>query len=90
MCPTLYGVDMVNERFSKGALLKGSAFAELLPELYMLNPLAILMTGYRHAVFYGTFLEPKYWAIFTVEALLVFAIGYRLYQRYDRRVIKFL
>ena len=89
MCPTLYGVDMVAERFSKSGALTGSAL-ELLPTLYMLNPLAILFTGYRHAIFYGTFLEGRYWLVLSAEAVLIFFIGYRIYQHFDRRVIKFL
>jgi ABC-type polysaccharide/polyol phosphate export permease len=88
-CPTLYGVDMVVERFTKGAL-KGAPIADILPTIYMMNPLAILFTGYRHAIFYGTFLEPKYWLLLSVESVVVFLAGYKLYQYFDRRVIKFL
>lgn len=88
-CPTLYGVDMVVARFTKG-VLKGAPIADILPKIYMMNPLAILFTGYRHAIFYGTFLEPRYWQVLTVEAVVVFLAGYRLYQYFDRRVLKFL
>jgi len=90
VCPTLYGVDMVQERFSKGALLHGSPLADLLPTLFMLNPLAILFTGYRDAIFYGRFLEPQHWAVLTLECLVVFMLGYRIFLYFDRRVIKFL
>ena len=90
MCPTLYGVDMVAERFTKGALFQGSALAELVPTLYMLNPLAILFTGYRDAIFYGRFLEPQHWAVLTLESTAVFLVGYRIFLYFDRRVIKFL
>lgn len=89
LCPTLYGVDMVAERFGGGAL-SGAPFAEMIPRLYMLNPLAILFTGYRDAIFYGTWLAPQHWILFSVQAVAMFAVGYRIFQHYDRRVIKFL
>ena len=88
-CPILYGVDMVEERFSKGAL-KGTLIAEWLPTVFSLNPIAVLLTGYREAVFYGRLMEPQAWAILVLESLLIFALGYRIFTYYDRRVIKFL
>lgn len=88
-CPTLYGVDMVVERFTKGAL-QGAPIADILPTIYMMNPLAILFTGYRHAIFYGTFMEPRHWALLTFEAAAMFVAGYKIYQYFDRRVLKFL
>jgi ABC-type polysaccharide/polyol phosphate export permease len=56
----------------------------------MMNPLAILFTGYREAIFYGRFLAGEHWVVLTVSSLIVFAIGYRVFQHFDRRVIKFL
>lgn len=88
-CPTLYGVDMVVERFTKGAL-RDAPIADILPTVYMWNPLAILFTGYRHAIFYGTYLEWNYWALLTVETIVIFLAGYKIYQYFDRRVLKFL
>jgi ABC-2 type transport system permease protein len=85
-CPALYGVDLVRER----AASLGGWQAEWIPVLYMLNPFAILFEGYRRAIFYGDFLEPRYWLVLAVESLLLFAIGQRIYRYYDRRVIKFL
>lgn len=88
VCPTLYGVDMVAERFHTERF--DHALAAWIPTLYMLNPLALLFTGYRDAIFYGRFLELQHWAVLSLESVLVFAIGYRLFQHFDRRVIKFL
>ena len=56
----------------------------------MLNPFAILIEGYRQAIFYGDFLDAVHWVVLAVESLLLFAIGQRIYRYYDRRVIKFL
>jgi ABC-type polysaccharide/polyol phosphate export permease len=87
-CPTLYGVDMVKERFHVDRF--GDSLAAWIPTIYMLNPLAILFTGYRDAIFYGRFLEPRHWTVLSFEAVLLFVVGYRVFQHFDRRVIKFL
>jgi ABC-type polysaccharide/polyol phosphate export permease len=87
--PTLYGVDMVRERVAGGAF-GDSAWAEWIPTLYMLNPFAILIHGYRQALFFGGWLEPRWWGVLAVEAMVLFAIGQRVYRYFDKRVIKFL
>jgi ABC-type polysaccharide/polyol phosphate export permease len=84
--PTLYGVDLVRER---GGALPG-LLGEWLPTLYMLNPFAILIEGYRQAIFYGGVLELHHWIVLAVESGVLFLIGQRVYRYYDRRVIKFL
>jgi ABC-type polysaccharide/polyol phosphate export permease len=88
-CPILYGVDMVAERFNRGSL-GGTAAADWIPTLYMANPAAILITGFRQAIFYGQVMALQHWVLLTVEAVVVFLIGYRIFQFYDQRVIKFL
>jgi len=85
-CPALYGVDLVRER----AASLGGWLGEWIPTLYMLNPFAILFEGYRQAIFYGGFLEGRYWVVLTLEAVVMFAFAQRIYRYYDRRVIKFL
>lgn len=87
--PCLYGVDMVEDRFLSGPLGE-LPFAEWIPTLYMLNPFAILFTGYREALFYGRMLEPNLWALLVAEAAILLFGGWRIYQYFDRRVIKFL
>ncbi len=87
--PTLYGVDMVLERFTRGSL-EGTVVAELVPIVYQLNPFAVLITGYREAIFYGRFMDPQSWAVLGIEALVLLVVGVRTFQYYDRRVIKFL
>jgi ABC-2 type transport system permease protein len=56
----------------------------------MLNPFAILIEGYRQAIFYGDFLALHHWVVLALESVVLFAIGQRIYRYYDRRVIKFL
>jgi ABC-type polysaccharide/polyol phosphate export permease len=85
-CPALYGVDLVRER----AASLGGWLGAWIPTLYMLNPFAILFEGYRHALFYGTFLEAHHWGVLGLEAVVLFALAQRVYRYYDRRVIKFL
>lgn len=84
--PTLYGFDLVQERFASASF----AGAEWVPRLYLLNPLAVLITGYRDAIFYGRFMAPGFWLLLGAEALLILVAGYKIYQYFDRRVIKFL
>lgn len=85
-CPTLYGVDMIRER----AAQLQEPWGSWIPTLYMLNPFAILIEGYRRAIFYGDFLAAPYWAVLAAESVVLLAIGQRIYRYYDRRVIKFL
>ena len=85
-CPALYGIDLVKERAAKLA----APWDQWVPALYMLNPFAILIEGYRQAIFYGGFLDSFHWVVLYVEAGLLFLLGQRIYRYYDRRVIKFL
>lgn len=89
LSPTLYGIDMVYERAAK-AEEAGVPMAEWISPLYLLNPFASLITGYREALFYGRFLDAHYWPILIVQSLVVLWVGYRVYQYFERRVIKFL
>ena len=87
LSPGLYGLDLVREATSTRI---GGTWGTVVFAIYMMNPFAIIITGYRHAVFYGTWLEPQYWALLAGEAALFGFLGYWIYQHYDRRVIKFL
>lgn len=87
LSPGLYGVDQIHD----------SAFEKLGPTLgfivyhvYMLNPFAVLISGYRDALFYGRFMSVWYWPQLALQSAFFLWVGYRIYQHYDRRVIKFL
>ena len=87
LSPGLYGVDMVQET----ALSKlGPSLGQAAVQLYLLNPFALLIDGYRRCVLHGEFLPSSYWVTLVVEAALLLAIGYRHFQRNDRAIIKLL
>jgi ABC-type polysaccharide/polyol phosphate export permease len=87
--PVIYGVDIVREKLQ--ALQDGGAgWARAAEVLYMFNPFAILITGYRDAIMYRRFLPLHWWIVLFLEVTLVFWIGQAIYRHYDRRVIKFI
>ena len=49
-----------------------------------------LITGYRDAVLYGAWVPGHWWLVLLLESVVVLWAGYRIFQHYDRRVIKFL
>lgn len=87
LSPGLYGVDLIQsvarERF-------GPELGAAIYSIYMLNPFAVLISGYRSAMFYGEFMPIGHWGLLILMALAVTIPGYMIYQHYDRRVIKFL
>lgn len=87
LSPGLFGVDLVQEKLTADYGAEGGS---TLFDLYMLNPFAVLLQGYREAIFYGRFIPFTWWIMLGVEAVLLLYIGYLIYQHYDRRVIKFL
>jgi ABC-type polysaccharide/polyol phosphate export permease len=87
LTPSLYGADLV-QRTAMDRL--GQQTGHMIYTIFMLNPFAIIITGYRDAMFYGRFLEPQHWIILLIEAAALLYVGYRIYQHYDRRVIKFI
>jgi ABC-type polysaccharide/polyol phosphate export permease len=87
LSPALYGSDMI-ERGMRNNF--GEARGLIFYHLYMLNPFAVLITGYRDAMFYGRFMPPIFWLQLVLQASLFLWLGYRIYQHFDRRVIKFL
>ncbi len=90
LTPTLFGLDLVKERLAAITHPLLEPISGHLLTIYMLNPFAVLITGYRDAVFHGRALEPHYWLLLAVQAGLLLVVGYRVYQYLDRRVIKFL
>lgn len=75
--PVLYGLDTVRER--AGAAVE---------TVFMLNPMAILITGYREALFYGRPMESQLWVMLAVEAAVLLPGGYLVYRHFDSRLIK--
>jgi ABC-type polysaccharide/polyol phosphate export permease len=87
LSPGLYGVDMVSDRLHESLAPPwgDAAFAT-----YMANPFAILITGYRDSILYGQCIPFEWWFVLFAESVILLWGGYRIYQYYDRRVIKFL
>ena len=87
LSPGIYGTDLVMNLVRNTA---SPPATEFLYRLYMMNPFAILFEGYRGALFHPAWLQPFYWAVLTVEALIMLIGGYLVYRHFDRRVIKFV
>ncbi|MBI3178938.1 MAG: ABC transporter permease [Deltaproteobacteria bacterium] len=73
--PGLYDLDTVPERF------RG---------LYQLNPFAGLMTSYREIIMQGKAPEAAHLLVPGVLAVLVFAVGYVLFRRYEGRFVQYV
>jgi len=50
--------------------------------------MAILITGYREALFYGRPMESQLWIMLAVEAAVLLPGGYLVYRHFDNRLIK--
>jgi len=81
-CPTIYGLDMAEQ-----ALAGAPGWVM---EVYRANPFAILFSAYRDSVFHGRFSDTYLLALLTLFSVGSFLLGYAFFQRFDRRVIKFL
>jgi ABC-type polysaccharide/polyol phosphate export permease len=86
LSPGIYGIDLLVNRFGGGR----SRFGDLVVDLYMLNPFAILFEGYRGAVFQPQWLAPTHWAVLAVESVAMLLLGYWVFRHFDRRVVKFV
>lgn len=87
LSPCLYGAEWMRD----SAISRfGEATGEVVFKLYMLNPFAIIIEGYRAAVLNGTFLAPEHWGVLGAETVAFLLVGYWIYHHYDRRVVKFL
>jgi ABC-type polysaccharide/polyol phosphate export permease len=85
--PGLFGIDLVRDVLHDRLepTLAGIAYF-----VYLLNPFAVLISGYRDCIFYGEFVPLGFWLILFVEAAGLLLVGHLIYHHYDRRVIKFL
>ncbi|MEM7164290.1 MAG: ABC transporter permease [Planctomycetota bacterium] len=79
LTPVIYGLDMVRDKLGEPWFT-----------LYLMNPFAIVIEGYRSAIFEGAFMNPWYWPVLAAQSVAFFGVGYAIYRHYDRRVIKFL
>ena len=68
LCPIIYPLSMVPERFRA---------------LYLLNPMATLIDGYRQVLFNGVIPDLRYIALAACIAVVVFIIGFALFRRVE-------
>lgn len=85
LSPGLFGLDLVHDELL--ARLGPEAGAVVL-SAYLLNPFAILFTGYRDAFFYGRFLPLEHWFLLAGSSLGLLALGYGFYRRHDDELVK--
>lgn len=75
LSPVLYSVDRIPERFR---------------DIYLLNPLASLYVTYRSIIMEQGALDPKLIMISLVEGLLFFFVGYLVFVRQERKLLKYV
>jgi lipopolysaccharide transport system permease protein/teichoic acid transport system permease protein len=79
LSPILYDLDRVEAR------VPASLYA-----LYELNPLTMLIHGYRLALFHGGYLSVQSWLALGVSSVLCLIVGLAIYQALERRFLKLL
>lgn len=87
LSPCLYGLDLVRD---VAAERLGDAAPVFMQVYTLLNPIAVLTTAYRDAVFYGQAVPLWAWGTLALQAGVCLLAGNAIYQHHDRRIIKFL
>jgi len=59
-------------------------------DIYLLNPIAILMVTYRDVIIYGRPPDPRLLLIGMIEALSLFFVGYIFFSNQDKKLLKFV
>jgi homopolymeric O-antigen transport system permease protein len=75
LCPILYPLDVVPERYQL---------------LFRLNPLAYPLNGFRLAIYYGLLPSPQSVAASLAVGLVTLWIGYRLFRRYEDALVYYV
>jgi ABC-2 type transport system permease protein len=87
LSPGLFGLDLVHREL---VARLGEAIGTAAWSVYLLNPFALVIHGYRNAFFYGRFLDPAFWALLAGTSLGLLLLGYAVYRRHDDRLVKLL
>ena len=80
LTPIVYPIETVPET---AALL--GATLDLRRLLYIVNPMASIISSYRDVLYWGRFIGPDFFLRTAVTAVVVLLIGYALFDRYARR-----
>ncbi len=80
LSPSLYGLDLIWR------------FLSWNPDVYMayivLNPFAMLFSGYRMAIWSPEAIPLWWYAILSIHAILFCYLGFKVYRRLDRKLLK--
>lgn len=80
LSPTLYGLDLLSH------FLGGRE--DLLFAYMILNPFALLFSGYRYAIWSPDWIPLWWYCVLAIHALIFAYTGYYLYSRNDRKLLK--
>lgn len=86
--PVIYGPDRIRNMVAD--IGQDGRLGELIFTLYQSNPLAIAIVVIRGSVYSPEWVAWGWWAVLCAEAAVVYAVGYWIYRRYERRVVKFI
>lgn len=73
--PVVYSLERIPDRYH---------------DIYLLNPIAILMVTYRDVIIYGRPPDPRLLLIGMIEALSLFVVGYIFFSNQDKKLLKFV
>ena len=79
LSPSLYGLDLVAARLGKDSMWF---------EIYQLSPVSILFTSYRSCLWEPEWISPATWAVLLIWSIGFMVLGYLLFRRFDRRLVK--
>lgn len=75
LTPVLYSIERIPERVR---------------DIFLLNPLASLYVTYRAIIMHETAINPKLIMISCGEAIVIFLLGYLLFVRHDKKLLKYI
>lgn len=80
LTPIVYPIEQIPQT----AQLLGATL-DLRRLVYILNPMASIISSYRDVLYYGRFIGPDFFLRTVVTALAVLLVGYAIFDRYARR-----
>lgn len=67
--------------FAQPILYNPSATPEILQWIFMFNPFSYAVWCWQDLLFYGSIMHPIAWLVFPLESVLLFVIGWRVFER---------
>lgn len=78
--PSLYGIDMIKDKLI--------SHPEVFEAYILINPFALLFTGYRLCIWDPGPIPIWWYCVLSIHAILFAFLGFQIYQRLDRRLLK--